>query len=59
MTTIRKEVNHMAAKTFRPEELAEELGVSGKLIRAYLRANHTRPTEGTRLGPSTSSKEGP
>ena len=49
----------MAAKTFRPEELAEELGVSGKLIRAYLRANHTRPTEGTRLGPSTSSKEGP
>jgi hypothetical protein len=31
-----------AAKTYRPEELATELGVSGKLIRAYLRRNHSR-----------------
>jgi hypothetical protein len=40
-----KEVNHMAAKkTFRPEALAEELGISGKVLRAWLRANHARPT---------------
>jgi hypothetical protein len=30
------------AKTIRPEELAKELGVSGKQIRAYLRANFPR-----------------
>ena len=31
--------------TVRPEALASELGVSGKLIRSYLRANFTRPAE--------------
>lgn len=30
-------------RTFRPEELATRLGVSGKVLRAWLRANHARP----------------
>lgn len=33
----------MAAKTMRPEALAKELGISGKVLRAWLRANHARP----------------
>jgi predicted site-specific integrase-resolvase len=32
-------------KTYTPKELAESLGVTGKILRNYLRANHTRPTE--------------
>jgi len=32
-------------KYTRPETLANEMNVSGKLIRAYLRANFTRPAE--------------
>jgi len=31
------------SKTFRPEALASELGVSGKVLRAYLRATFPRP----------------
>ena len=31
------------AKTFRPEELAATLGISGKIVRAYLRKTYTRP----------------
>jgi len=31
-----------APKTIRPEELAKELGISGKQIRAYLRAEYPR-----------------
>ena len=31
------------SKTFRPETLAAELGVSGKVLRAYLRATFPRP----------------
>jgi len=38
--------NKMAnEKTIRPEELANELGVSGKLVRAYLRKTFTRIPE--------------
>jgi hypothetical protein len=29
-------------KTVRPEELATELGISGKIVRSYLRANLPR-----------------
>ena len=32
-------------RTYRPEELATELGVSGKLIRAFLRKTFTRTPE--------------
>jgi hypothetical protein len=32
-------------KLIRPEALASELGVSGKLIRSYLRANFARKAE--------------
>src|SRR5499427_8223040 len=31
------------AKTFRPEDLAATLGISGKIVRAYLRKTYTRP----------------
>lgn len=31
--------------TIRPEKLADELGVSGKLVRAYLRKTFTRTAE--------------
>lgn len=38
------EVISMAtAKTFRPEDLAATLGISGKIVRAYLRKTYTRP----------------
>ena len=30
-------------KTFRPEDLAATLGISGKIVRAYLRKTYTRP----------------
>lgn len=32
----------MAAKTFRPEDLAKDIGISGKVLRAWLRTNHPR-----------------
>jgi len=35
----------MAAKTYRPEELANELGISGKIVRSYLRSAFTRKAE--------------
>jgi len=35
----------MAAKTYTPTELAKELGVSPKVLRAYLRKEHTRSPE--------------
>ena len=35
----------MAAKTYTPTELAKELGVSPKVLRAYLRKEHTRAAE--------------
>jgi predicted site-specific integrase-resolvase len=28
-----------------PKELANEIGVDAKVLRAYLRKNHTRPSE--------------
>lgn len=31
--------------TYRPETIATGLGVSGKLVRGWLRANFTRPIE--------------
>ena len=34
-----------APKLIRPEALADELGVSGKLVRAYLRKTFTRSPE--------------
>lgn len=35
----------MADKNIRPEALASEIGISGKILRAWLRKNHTRPAE--------------
>lgn len=35
----------MAAKTTTPKALAEEIGVSPKVLRAYLRRNHARAAE--------------
>ena len=32
-------------KTYRPEQLAEALGISGKVVRAYLRKEYTRPAD--------------
>lgn len=32
-------------KTYRPEMIAEALGVSGKIVRAYLRRTFPRPVE--------------
>jgi hypothetical protein len=32
-----------SAKTYRPEQLATALGISGKVVRAYLRKTFTRP----------------
>lgn len=34
-----------ATKTYTPKELANEIGVDAKVLRAYLRKNHTRPNE--------------
>ena len=31
------------AKTYRPEDLAATLGISGKVVRAYLRKTYPRP----------------
>ena len=31
------------SKTFRPEDLAATLGISGKVVRAYLRKTYKRP----------------
>lgn len=31
------------AKTYRPEDLAATLGISGKVVRAHLRKTYTRP----------------
>ena len=33
------------ARTYRPEELANALGISGKIVRSYLRQTFTRPIE--------------
>jgi transposase len=33
------------AKTYRPEALANALGISGKIVRAYLRQTFPRPAE--------------
>ena len=33
------------AKTYRPEDLATELGVSGKVVRAFLRKTFARPAK--------------
>jgi len=42
----RKEVTDMTAKKYwRPEELATELGLSGKVVRSYLRRTFPRPIE--------------
>lgn len=47
-TRHAKEVNHTmakTAKTYTPKELAAELGISPKVLRAYLRKEHTRSTD--------------
>jgi hypothetical protein len=31
------------AKTYRPEDIAATLGISGKVVRAHLRKTYTRP----------------
>ena len=33
------------AKTYRPADLAKELGIDPKVLRAWLRKNHTRTAE--------------
>lgn len=33
------------AKTYTPKELAAEIGIDPKVLRAYLRKNHTRSLE--------------
>jgi predicted site-specific integrase-resolvase len=33
------------AKTYTPKELAAEIGIDPKILRAYLRKNHTRALE--------------
>ena len=44
VTRTREEVIALTtAKTFRPEDLAATLGISGKVVRAYLRKTYTRP----------------
>jgi len=35
----------MAARTYTPTELAKELGISPKVLRAWLRKEHTRTAE--------------
>jgi predicted site-specific integrase-resolvase len=35
----------MSDKTYTPKELAAEIGVDAKVLRGYLRKNHTRPEE--------------
>ena len=35
----------MAAKTYTPSELAKELGISPKVLRAWLRKDHARAAE--------------
>jgi hypothetical protein len=39
IVAVRKQVNA------RPEQVANALGISGKLVRGYLRATFTRPIE--------------
>ena len=34
-----------STKTYRPEQLAKSLGISGKVVRAYLRKEFTRPAD--------------
>jgi len=43
----RKEVTNMATtkKTYTPKELAAEIGIDPKVLRAYLRKAHTRVAE--------------
>ena len=46
MNDRTNEGNEMAnAKTYSPKELAAEIGVDPKVLRNYLRKNHTRPIE--------------
>jgi len=40
-----EEVKTMTPKTYTPAQLAEELGISPKVLRAYLRKEHTRAPE--------------
>ena len=35
-------MNMANERTYRPEQLAEQLGISGKVVRAYLRKTFTR-----------------
>jgi len=35
----------MTNKTYRPEQLADALGISGKVVRAHLRRTFPRPVE--------------
>jgi len=41
----REEVKTMTPKTYTPAQLALELGISPKVLRAYLRKEHTRAPE--------------
>lgn len=38
-----KTFNVRAGRTYRPEEIAAGLGISGKIVRGYLRATYKRP----------------
>jgi uncharacterized protein YjcR len=41
----REEVKTMSPKTYTPTQLAADLGISPKVLRAYLRKEHTRAPE--------------
>jgi predicted site-specific integrase-resolvase len=34
-----------SAKMYRPDEIAKQLGISGKVVRSYLRSTFTRPAD--------------
>jgi hypothetical protein len=42
---VKKAEVEVPKGSMRPEALAQEIGISGKILRAWLRKNHTRPAE--------------
>jgi hypothetical protein len=55
-----KEVKRMASKTeqiTRPEQIAQKLGISGKVIRAHLRGTYPRPANAKNTSWSLTPKQ--
>jgi hypothetical protein len=44
-------------KITRPEQIANDLGISGKIVRAYLRRTYTRPSDAKGSAWSLSAKQ--